>query len=167
MTVRKYVMTRYFTWTLVACGMGIILLMRLLTRRIALTWGVFQKRKSEISLNGSSVSYTRIKNSCRCLRKWWCGIWWYKNEKNQCFDWYWYCNPVSQQNTIRVRFCLINFLFNWESESSAREADTVDRTALDSGADGNNSALKAMWGAIQQGLPVDSVDGSLFTLRKL
>jgi len=67
------------------------------------------------------------------------------------------------QKTVHAHFRLINCLFSNELSAQADIADNVDRSALDSGAVGDNSIFwKLCTEQFNRGFPVDSVDGPMF-----
>ncbi len=67
------------------------------------------------------------------------------------------------QKTAHACFHLINCLLSDELSSQENTADNVDRSALDAGAVGDNSAFwKLCEERLNKGFPVDSVDGPLF-----
>jgi len=75
-------------------------------------------------------------------------------------------NPVAMpkpQKTVHARFRLINCLFSNELSAQADFADNVDRSALDSGAVGDNSIFwQLCTEQFNSGFPVNSVDGPMF-----
>jgi hypothetical protein len=75
-------------------------------------------------------------------------------------------NPVAMpkpQKTVHARFRLINCLFSNELSAQADFADNVDRSALDSGAVGDNSIFWQLCAErFNSGFPMNSVDGPMF-----
>jgi hypothetical protein len=75
-------------------------------------------------------------------------------------------NPVATpkpQKTVHACFRLINCLFSNELYAQADFVDNVDRSALDSGAVGDNSIFwQLCTEQFNSGFPVNSVDGPMF-----
>jgi hypothetical protein len=68
---------------------------------------------------------------------------------------------IRAEKTVRIRFRLINCILSDDLSSAACDADNVDRSALDSGAVGDNSPF---WceECFNNGFPVNSIDGPTF-----
>jgi hypothetical protein len=72
-------------------------------------------------------------------------------------------STIRAEKTVHVRFRLINCIFSDDLSSAARDADNVDRSALDSGAVGDNSPFwKLCEERFNNGFPVNSIHGPTF-----